>query len=693
MRRMSLCTKGESRYFFIDERRMRRKLRTFGIILAMGLYGLSCMPDRDDRDLRLALATAGDNRTELQKVLDHYSSPGDSLKLEAAEFLISNMRYGYYFSGEQLEVYDQVFPHFDTIRNSDGVLSVMEKFAEKHGPLTLASLDLMEDQRMISAGYLIRNIDQAFEAWNSYPWARGVPFELFKTAVLPYRVDSEIPEDWRTMYRQHLSWITDSLSDPSDRKEVFALVNRNFIDPFKIVASWGYPLTPRHSLLLRYRVGTCWEEANTMIGAMRALGIPAVRDFVPSFANLRYGHTWAALVDDDGSTYWIYRDDELYPRNDNPVPASYSRWEPKDRMAYRGIWKVDTLRYVPKIYRQHQSVSPDPVIQEIQNYPDELVDFFRSRRLEDVTSVYLPNASDLSLELPNAPPDIDLCYLAIFRRDTIPFQPIAVSTLRSGIADFANLGQNVVYFPVGSQNGKFIPLAPPFILMDGERRDFVPDLDSRVHVTLYRKNNLFARIVRHAARMVGGYFEVANVPDFSDARVIHRVGDVAPLYMTEVPLQLAHDFRYARYVAPENTDGDVAEIEFWSEAGLLRGKLIGSPGRVGNELENIADGDWDSHFKMDDEGNYWVGFDFGRPVNISKLRYCPRNDTNMIMPGNRYELFYWDWGWKSLGQQVATETKLEYRDVPADALFWLHNLSGGNEENVFTFEDGIQVFF
>jgi hypothetical protein len=36
---------------------------------------------------------------------------------------------------------------------------------------------------------------------------------------------------------------------------------------------------------------------------------------------------------------------------------------------------------------------------------------------------------------------------------------------------------------------------------------------------------------------------------------------------------------------------------------------------------------------------------------------------------------------------------LKYRDVPAGALLWLHNHSGGREERIFTYENGKQVWW
>lgn len=50
--------------------------------------------------LDFALRYAGENRVELEKVLDHYRN--DSLKYRAAVFLIGNMPYHYFYTGAQL---------------------------------------------------------------------------------------------------------------------------------------------------------------------------------------------------------------------------------------------------------------------------------------------------------------------------------------------------------------------------------------------------------------------------------------------------------------------------------------------------------------------------------------------------------------------------------------------------------------
>ncbi|MCL2329299.1 MAG: hypothetical protein FWC39_12410, partial [Bacteroidetes bacterium] len=91
----------------------------------------------------------------------------------------------------------------------------------------------------------------------------------------------------------------------------------------------------------------------------------------------------------------------------------------------------------------------------------------------------------------------------------------------------------------------------------------------------------------------------------------------------------------------------------------------------------------------------WVGLDFGKPVNIANFRFLPRNDDNFIKEGEEYELFYWDnYQWNSLGRQTGTSKQyLEYTNAPSNALFWLRNLTKGREERIFTYENGVQIWW
>ena len=64
------------------------------------MLAISACERKPDR-LQYALVFAGENRIELEKVLEHYKS--DSLKYRAACFLIKNMPRWYAYDGWQLD--------------------------------------------------------------------------------------------------------------------------------------------------------------------------------------------------------------------------------------------------------------------------------------------------------------------------------------------------------------------------------------------------------------------------------------------------------------------------------------------------------------------------------------------------------------------------------------------------------------
>lgn len=68
--------------------------RIYLIIFIFSLVFISSCSDSPRSKMEEILLFSGENRKELEFVLDHYSkNKSDSLKLKAAEFLILNMRY------------------------------------------------------------------------------------------------------------------------------------------------------------------------------------------------------------------------------------------------------------------------------------------------------------------------------------------------------------------------------------------------------------------------------------------------------------------------------------------------------------------------------------------------------------------------------------------------------------------------
>lgn len=166
------------------------------LAILMSVLSVSCRTAADS-DLAEALSVAGDNRWELEAVLDHYAD--DPEKLEAAQILIRNMPGHYSFAdAELMERYHQRADSFITTNpqiSSFDLCDSIDALADRMGVLRVRKVS---DCQVMIAGYLTDNIDRAFEQWRSNPWLRHLNFEQFCEYVLPYKVKELQPlDDWR----------------------------------------------------------------------------------------------------------------------------------------------------------------------------------------------------------------------------------------------------------------------------------------------------------------------------------------------------------------------------------------------------------------------------------------------------------------------------------------------------------------
>jgi hypothetical protein len=72
----------------------------------------------------------------------------------------------------------------------------------------------------------------------------------------------------------------------------------------------------------------------------------------------------------------------------------------------------------------------------------------------------------------------------------------------------------------------------------------------------------------------------------------------------------------------------------------------------------------------------------------------PRNDGNCVEVGDKYQLLMYVGGnWKTLAWIRARDTKLVLKNMPSGGLYILKDCTKGNEERIFTYENGKQVWW
>lgn len=132
--------------------------------IAPAMLAASCGLSHPDR-LESALELAGDNRAELEQVLRHYAD--DSLKREAARFLIENMPYHYgrkqYYAAPGRE---NIRPDFTTFATPEEVSRYHDSLTgEGYQPHTEVRMDV----RTVDSRFLIDHIEAVFRI-KDRPW-------------------------------------------------------------------------------------------------------------------------------------------------------------------------------------------------------------------------------------------------------------------------------------------------------------------------------------------------------------------------------------------------------------------------------------------------------------------------------------------------------------------------------------------
>ena len=197
---------------------------------------------------------AGENRSELEKVLRHYE--GDGRKHRAALFLLERMADCYGYSDPLIDSLQEL-RYLSSLPDrgawTDSVKKVWSHVSVRNSPKVY-------DAQVISADYLISHIDHAFKVWDSRPWSRHYSFDEFCRYVLPYRLADEPLEAWRESYHRRFAARVDSIYSGSDIVRKIQAVQTVFQADG---TGWSelFPQLPHPGalFLLEHPVGVCVE--------------------------------------------------------------------------------------------------------------------------------------------------------------------------------------------------------------------------------------------------------------------------------------------------------------------------------------------------------------------------------------------------------------------------------------------------
>ncbi len=652
------------------------KMHRILILFLLSYVLFSC--NNTPRDVSMILDAAGDNRVELEKVIDHYKSIGDKEKLKAAYFLIGNMDDKYALEGNVIRKYDPFFNYLKSLREKNIQILNNSRFIEAKwdsivsvlGPVRIQDAEIVPDYRIIKADYLIRTIDLAFVVRDSSPWGRKISFDQFCEYVVSYRFRHEPLEDWRSYYRDKYHLISDTIK--ADSCYQLAVRMHQLVPRARgLSLFFRYPFDFQIRQMEASRLGTCHHICTYESMVMRSAGLPVAIDFVPSWGNHYPGHTWNTLIMENGK------------------PFHYE--------GHQFVFGQYYIYQFAKVYRKTFGRQ----YTNFHGHEKEIPQSIRNDHLIDVTPEY---TKTLNVSIPltyYSSTKKKYALICTFGENAWVAQDWA--EIRNNKAFFKNMGIDNLYRAMYFEDGALKPASDPFVINAKSEIIYIsPSANERQPLLLYRKYPILKHIQFYHERMVKGSFQGSNSRDFKDCVNLYTI-TTPPSKIETVNVTNTSRFRYVRFSSPFPGNGDIAELEFYGgnesrDSLKLTGQPIGYPEvspSVGTPYQNAFDGNIDTYFNGYSTTLFcWAGLDLGKPRRITKIRYCPRSDTNFIVPGDRYELCYWkNDEWISMGVQIAKEAFLKYENVPSGGLYLLHNLSRGKEERIFTYEEGKQVFW
>ncbi len=656
---------------------MRTRYIKFIWGIALCSFLLSCTAEMTHDDyLEQALELAGDNRAELEAVLDHYKDEPE--KLRAAQFLIENMPGHYsYRPGSRIEEYYRLgkgvlLSGLSPTEQNDSLLRLCND-VQFSGMLN----DTVQDIRIIKADYLIQNIDSAFLLWKDGLWLQHLDFDQFCEYVLPYKCyELQSLDHWRDTLRSCFgdvmtNWIPNDESYASPYNAACVLRERiaRDVHPFGIYSATAPPFGNAETMH-RITFGTCTDYVRLGICTMRAIGIPASYDYTPQWGRYRAGHDWYAILNDKGERITSEWD---ITTNPGGVFFPYQR--------------------IPKVYRYTYAINRDTerYLREA-TFPQRFSQFQK-----DVTDEYYAT-TDLAIPVTENEKHINdqYVYLAAFNGISSDWNIISYGKLDKGYVCqdgkkrkaglFPKTGRNVLYIMMQVDENGMFPLSLPFILHSNGEIEYVEShTDDKRSVTLRRKYLSSWNVIDMQRRVLGGQIQASSDAGFNQVDTLYTITDLT--YPDRIPLNdNGKAYRYWRYLSADGTYGSIAELAFFADSMQVKGNPICRAG----DPAPAFDGDYLTNYETGDANGNWVGMDMNKPVTITHARIIPRGDDNYVRVGDMYEFLYWDNSkWVSLGTTMAEDNKLIYDSIPRGALMWLRDLTRGMDERLIRKDDNI----
>ena len=661
------------------------------------------------------LSLAGENRAELEKVLTHYKNSGERKKYRAACYLIDNMKYhGSYGKIEYLDnridslAREADVAYYNDVKGmshkeilSDDIKRKMDnagkEYCKKLGELSYDSVKYSNrfhhDYKEIDSKFLIEHIDHAFEMWETSPYAENLSFDEFCEYLLPYRsipgykhLDNNVEfYSWFGKYFTNVG--CDSLADYLKLYHTTMLNTHRYLGNFK----YGYTMNPGLCCAFYEDTRDCYDMAYLCTGIFRSIGIPTYVAVNLAYQDLNGMHVFCASMDKNGS--WKFYDPEWLFEGTNEEYMKEKRYM--------------------NIHRNSFSLPKSSVVANCNQ--SNLIPTTLKQLCEDVSSDATPTVQyDIKY---NGNEDYPVAYLASFS-STGALIPVTWGRKSGKSYIFDNVMLDRLYFPVIYNNGSITPFASPFMLKSDYSQhknysyiEYTNEGNKTTTGICTRKYPIKRSTKERIKNMVGIHVIASDNYDYSDCDTLAMIDFLPEPQLQDLPLKRERPYKYYRIQTGSHDWLNLSEVYFLAPKSYGYSNSLPTP-----ELPILSDVVYNDTVeyvrfrdvpeeeflrRAENDGNMQtisatscVNLRFKEQRYMTKVRFAPLNAENNIFPEHKYILYKWAGiEWEQVAQKQATAHYLSFDSVQPGCLYWLKNITTGQEESPFIFdENGKQCF-
>lgn len=363
------------------------------------------------------------NRVALNRTIVEYLD-NDTLKLQAAYYLISNLLHQYWVDHCVVDSADSIFaiePHsFFSGQELRSYWDSLENTVEIHfkGKKFVRDIDTMRSE------FLINNIEKSFKT-KDFCWTESVSDSMFLNYVLPYRFGNEPIYNWRDSILTDYNWVFDSMNGNNDPARLVSLINDFVNQKYTYDDRYFYEANIQtYSGIKKSRIGNYQDISYLKASILRTFGIPATVDYIPHLDDSIGTFYFTVAFDSDGQSVPLLSKKEKNILQQSEIAKVYRR------IFYTTQNSLNALKPI-----------------SLQT-PPFLGDYY----CEDVTSEYVAT-NDIIL-------DSNCCdtlmYIAVMNQDK--WKAVDWSICKNGQVIFRDFGTKKPYQLTVMRKGKLVPI-------------------------------------------------------------------------------------------------------------------------------------------------------------------------------------------------------------------------------------------